>query len=150
MWLFKLWSIIYLVALTSKYIYFSASSWRCSVSCSVCLRSCIYELSGSLLWSPVLPKSNLLKNSSGPYSSLYLPRQGSNKLGWSKLIFNTTSVLAYSENPASTYTEVCGRSLFAKTTTNLEGEGPCTHSYEALPPLHEWPQGFKPIDENGG
>lgn len=61
--------------------------------CWVCLRSCMYELSGSLSWSPVLPKSHFLKkNSFGDCSPLYLPRQRSNKLGWSKLTFNATSV----------------------------------------------------------
>jgi len=39
----------------SKSIYISASSWRHSACCWICLRSCTYELSGSLRWSPVPP-----------------------------------------------------------------------------------------------
>lgn len=55
------------------------------------------------LFTKVLPKSHFLKNSLGHCSPLYLPRQASNKLGWSKLTFNATSVPASSEKTQLQY-----------------------------------------------
>lgn len=73
--LFKFHFTIQLVALTSKSIYILQLQAKDTQHAAGSASEAAYMNSGSLLWSPVLPMSHLLKNSFSHYGLLYLPRE---------------------------------------------------------------------------